>query len=43
MQLKSESERPHRVLIVDDHEMVAMLFRDLLHSLSGCASRRGPT
>lgn len=35
MQLKSESDRRQKVLIVDDHEMVAMLFRDLISSIPG--------
>jgi DNA-binding NarL/FixJ family response regulator len=35
MQLTNESARRQRVLIIDDHEMVAMLFRDLVLSLSG--------
>ena len=30
-----KNDRPLRVLIVDDHEMVAMLFRDLIESLAG--------
>ncbi len=30
-----KNDRPLRVLIVDDHEMVAMLFRELVESLAG--------
>lgn len=31
----TSTEKPRRVVIVDDHEMVAMLFRDLLQSMRG--------
>lgn len=30
-----KNDRPQRVLVIDDHEMVAMLFRELIESLPG--------
>jgi DNA-binding NarL/FixJ family response regulator len=35
MQSHAVTNKPQRVVIVDDHEMVAMLFRDLIGSLAG--------
>lgn len=37
MQPATETSKTQRVVIVDDHEMVAMLFRELIESLAGYA------